>query len=171
MKYFVKVYGFWFEYDNQTPLACARVFDNDFKESFYLDIQNLEIVQAKTKEELDWNDTIILDKTLRTGWLSPEGKFFGCKEYQHGMQAKIIHNKDEFQLEQEGWIRINYNFLDNGEKKLVAGFASSDETIYPTNEQLKYLLKNYNDNKNLYYDIWNEAKKRKELIQEEWGIN
>ncbi len=170
MKYFVKVYGFWFEYDNETPLSCARVFDNDIKESFYYDIQNLEIVQAETKEELDWNDTIILNNNLKTGWLSPDGKFYGCKEYQHGMQAVLIHKKDEFELEQEGWIRINYNFKEDGEKFLTAGFFSNNETIYPTSEQLKFLLKSYPNNKNLYYEIWNVANKRKQAIQEEWGV-
>lgn len=170
MKNFVKLYGLWFEYDNETPLSCARVFDDDFQESFYFDIQGCEITQAETKEELDWNDTIILNNKLRTGWLSPEGRFYGCKEYQHGMQAKIIHNKDEFSLEKEGWIRINYDYDDDREKFLTAGFSSNDETVYPTNEQLKYLLKNYKDYKSLYYNMWKVANERKRNIREEWGI-
>ena len=169
MKNFVKVSNFWYEYDSSTPLWCAKIFHDD--KHFFLDITDLEKTQAEKIEDLDWNNSTILNNDYRTGWLSPEGKFYGCEAYLHKKQAKIIHQKDELLLEKEGWIRINYNFKQNGEKYLVASFGADDITIYPTKGQLKYLLKKYADDANLFYDMWSVANTRKELIQEEWGIN
>ena len=74
-------------------------------------------------------------------------------------------------LEQEGWIRVNYTILENWTRKLVANFCSGNEMVYPTREQLKYLLNNYSDNKELYYEMWAVAKTRKEQIKEEWGMS
>ena len=171
MKNFVKISGFWYEYDASTPPYCSKVFYEDDKGHFFLDITCLEKVEADKIEELDWHGSIILNNEYRTGWLSPEGVFYGCEAYHHKQQAKFIHKKDELMLEKEGWIRINYNLKQNGEKHLIAGFGAEDITIYPTKEQLKYLLKKYADNANLFYDMWTETNKRKELIQEEWGLN
>ena len=135
-----------------------------------MDIRGCETCQAKSLDELDWNTSTILNDTYKTGWLSPEGKFFGCNAYNHRKQAQIVHKKSETDLEEEGWIRINYMFKEDGEKCLIAGFSSTNETIYPTREQLRYLSTHYPNNKDLYYEMWNIARIKKSKIQDEWGV-
>ena len=162
MSSFVKVNGIWREFNPETGEVVG--------ESGVFDFDGCEIAEAESIHNLDWSDSLLLCKNLRTGWLNPEGKFFGCEPWCHRLQAEIIHGKSERELEEDGWIRITYNIFPNGEKKLTAGFASTDETIYPSSAQLSYLFRNYMDNKHLYYSIWNEATVRKEKIKSEWGL-
>lgn len=171
MKSFVKISGFWYEYDSSLPLDCTRIFSDSFDDDAFFDLTQYEKAEAEKIEDLDWNETIIFNNDFKTGWLSPEGKFYGCDAYHHRQQAMFIHKKSEVALEQEGWIRVNYTILENWTRKLVANFCSLNETVYPTREQLKYLLNNYSDNKELYYEMWSVANIRKELIKEEWGMN
>ena len=161
MASFVKINGIWREFNPETNEIIG--------ESGYVDISNLEKVEVETMHDLDWNNTVILNKALRTGWLSPDGKFYGCEPWCHRIQAEIVHKKSERQLEEDGWVRITYN-ISNENKVLTAGFSASDETIYPTSAQLTYLLKNYQDNKHLYFTIWKIASDRKEKIKDEWGV-
>lgn len=170
MKHFVKISDFWYEYDPTTPMNETQVVDVDLDEDLCMDIREYERAQANQKKDLDWRQTIILNDKYRTGWLSPDGTFFGCEAYHHKLQAQYVHGMRETALENNGWIRINYMFQEDGNKSLVASFSAEDMTIYPTIEQLKYILNNYSDNKNLYYEIWHIANDRKKRIQEEWGI-
>lgn len=158
MKNFVKVNGIWREYNPETNEIVG--------ESGYFDISNFETMQAESVHDLDWNGTVVLNKKLRTGWLNPEGEFFGCEPWCHKLQAQIIHRSDERKLEEGGWVRIT----KNEKQVMVAGFCSLDETLYPSSAQLSFLYKNYQDNKHLYYEIWNIATARKERIKEEWGL-
>lgn len=40
------------------------------------------------------------------GWIAPDGTFYKCDSWQHGEYAQKHFNKDEFDLENEGWIKI-----------------------------------------------------------------
>ena len=166
MKSFVKINDIWREYNPNSPIEQTEIVG----ESGFVDITGLEVAQAEKINDLDWNDTLILSKKLRTGWLSPEGRFYGCEPWCHRLQAELIHERTERELEEEGWVRITYTPTQSGEKVMSAGFCSSDETIYPTSAQLSYLYRNYMDKKHIYHSMWNEASLRKEKIKREWGL-
>ena len=58
-----------------------------------------------------WDDVIVADLKLNkdsyiTGWISPEGDFFGCSPQNHSKVAEYIYNCNERELEQKGFIKI-----------------------------------------------------------------
>lgn len=161
MNSFVKINGIWRQFEPETNKIIG--------EEGYVEISGFERAEASSLSELDWNDTLVLNKKLRTGWLNPDGEFFGCVPWCHRLQAEIIHQKTEVELEEEGWVRITYNPTD-AQKVLVAGFGASDDFIYPTTAQLTYLYKNYQDNKHLYYSLFAIASDRKEKVKREWDL-
>lgn len=170
MKNFVKISDYWYEYDSTSPEFATRIIDEEFSENFLVDIRDLEKAEANRKEELDWNNTIILDNRYKTGWISPDGVFYGCEAYYHKKQARLVHKKHETKLEEEGWIRINYIYHKNGDKSLFASFYSEDETLYPTREQLNCIYRTFPEDKTMYYNMWHLASERKQAIQQSWGL-
>lgn len=88
---------------------------------------------------LDWTDTKLVDNSYRTGWLSPDGNFFGCAYYLHSLQAKFILKKTELELENEGWCRISNDYLTD---KPTILFDFKNFTRKPTMDQIEY-FKNY----------------------------
>lgn len=40
------------------------------------------------------------------GWLSPDGRFYGCDFAGHAMLAAEYFGKDDLALEEEGWIKV-----------------------------------------------------------------
>lgn len=60
--------------------------------------------------------TLKFDLTITSdnGWLSPEGKFYGCKFHEHSDTAyKIMKGKDsnpERTLEEKGWIKVQRRY-------------------------------------------------------------
>ena len=63
-----------------------------------------EIIEVESWDE-------IIKKTIRddseiTGWLSPDGEFFGCSARNHMMMAEYYFGKSEEELEESGFIKI-----------------------------------------------------------------
>lgn len=59
--------------------------------------------------ESTWDE--ILARTIRddsciTGWIAPDGEFFGCAPMDHVRLAQYYLKTTEEHLEQEGWIKI-----------------------------------------------------------------
>lgn len=57
----------------------------------------------------------LLDPWSNQGWLSPTGRFFGCKFFAHDELATMFLRKAVGALEAEGWVRIHadsYRFPD-----------------------------------------------------------
>lgn len=170
MKNYVKVDGYWVEYDPADSNALMSIYKDIFGDKEKFDILKLELSQAEKEDDLNWENTNICNKINRTGWLSPNGEFFGCEPWFHAKQANLIHKKDERDLEREGWVKIIYADSLKDEKVLKVEFYSDDDMVYPTKEQLNYVFNNYSDNKHLYYALREIAEYRKSLIKEEWGI-
>lgn len=163
MKYFVKIDGLWNEYDNTMPLDATKVIDLGNK---IMDITNFERVEVNSEEELSWENTALCDKQYRTGWLSPSGKFYGCLPYYHTHQARMIHDKEESELEEDGWVKITNASNEPDEKNLRAFFASDDDMVYPTNEQIEYIYRNYKDQPHLASYLMNVRRHKSEAIRE-----
>lgn len=68
-----------------------------------------EIIEANS-----WSDIIrltIRDDSQMTGWVSPDGEFYGCKYSDHSDLAEYYIGKTERELETLGWVKIYYSSL------------------------------------------------------------
>lgn len=172
MKTFVKYNDFWHEVDPNTPHHSATLYNLGLGRMTEVDIRCMETVVAESLYDLDWYGTKVLDSdTYKTGWLAPNGAFFGCEYSCHSIQAKFVHKKNEETLEHEGYIKITlapwYN-RDN-ERNFEAIFLCDDPTKYPTNEQVDFIKKFKGPGKDqmLYYLLRERIMKNKK-IKEEW---
>lgn len=56
----------------------------------------------------------LLDPWAREGWLSPDGKFYGCGFYGHDDIAQALLRKRVPDLEHEGWVRVHSDSFMTG---------------------------------------------------------
>lgn len=56
----------------------------------------------------------LLDPWAYEGWLSPDGKFYGCGFYGHDDLAQALLRKTVGSLESEGWIRVHSSSFATG---------------------------------------------------------
>ena len=65
-----------------------------------------EIVEADGWSDLDYS--YLIDNTQTTGWVSPEGDFYGCKYMNHSVVANMVLKSSECLLELAGWVKIGW---------------------------------------------------------------
>ena len=110
----------WWEYDP----ASNHIYDENH--------QNYgECIQHPKNEfiESDW-DTIfktkILDSSLPTGWIAPDGTFYGCAPFTHARLLNYLFNfKDSEQAELAGWVRLQEFCITSQNQRTIP----SDECI------------------------------------------
>ncbi|MBI5969681.1 MAG: hypothetical protein HY884_00795 [Deltaproteobacteria bacterium] len=56
--------------------------------------------------ELDWTRTPFHDNRLKTGWVSRDGRFYGCPEKYHDTLAFCVLGVKVADLETLGWVRV-----------------------------------------------------------------
>lgn len=66
-----------------------------------------KVVEANDWTDLDWS--YLIDNSLLLGWISPDGRFYGCKYEDHAKVAELYFKKSEKQLEKEGWVKVYYS--------------------------------------------------------------
>ncbi|WP_315923211.1 hypothetical protein [Mesorhizobium sp. SP-1A] len=66
------------------------------------------------KLEQDFASMYLLDPWSEQGWLSPTGKFYGCKYYNHDDIAYALLRTSPYGLEMSGWIRVHEDFYKTG---------------------------------------------------------
>ena len=174
MNTYIKYKNTWWKYDEATPANDATIVSNSGVRMCNIDISNLQQQKANSFFELDWLNTPVFSSKYKTGWLSPDGTFFGCDYHFHDDQAFLIHKKDEQKLENDGWIKISYDFVKNGidSNKLEAFFNSNDEMVYPTNKQLAYIANNYsgNDKERMTTHLIHIRALKHQQISNDWGL-
>jgi len=69
-----------------------------------------EIVHTDDVTDLDWSMTPLYDSDSNAGWLSREGRFYGCPENYHDKFAAYVLGIKVPDLEETGWTRL----LDSG---------------------------------------------------------
>lgn len=122
----------WWEYDSETN-KCLNLYGgyhilhehplNEFKESTW--------------------DKIMYDKYMnerykyRTGWLAPNGEFYGCDYRDHKDCAEWLFDCSERDLEEKGYSKIYRSVFDSSYQ-----FDLYPNNHYLTNAQWKYLLDN-----------------------------
>ena len=71
-------------------------------------VKVLETVEARCFEDLDWNGTYMTEDTkYDSGWLSREGKWYGCASQDHDAIAYYLLKNDIDVLETTGWARVH----------------------------------------------------------------
>ena len=97
---------YWWEYDETTPIYNATLKNMGFGKNSGNDLTGCEIVEAKSWLDLDWKDTKVYSDVYHTGWVSTNGKFYGCDFEFHDAQALLVHKLSSRELEQKGFIKI-----------------------------------------------------------------
>ena len=60
-------------------------------------------------KEGEWPDIIamtIRDDSLLTGWIAPDGEWYGCESTEHVSLANYLLKTSERDLEERGWIKV-----------------------------------------------------------------
>jgi len=70
------------------------------------DDEVLDICVVENITDLDWSVTGLIEDQTNCGWLSREGKWYGCSHMGHRMVAQWVLNSTEKKLGQSGWIRV-----------------------------------------------------------------
>ena len=107
LRTFVKYKNFWWEYEGDSPIDNARLYNVYGGYACNVDIRDRETVQANNFKELDWSGTDVLNKNSKYGWVDRNGVFYGCDYTCHELQAYLVHNSSKEELERAGWIHIS----------------------------------------------------------------
>lgn len=89
----------WWEYDKET----GRVYNR---------AGGWHIFHAHPMQEFkecDWEDILamtIRNDDLQTGWIAPNGEWFGCETTDHEKLARYYLKTTERDLEEKGWIKV-----------------------------------------------------------------
>ena len=129
---------FWWEYDETTPQYNATLWNLAGGKNSGNDIRGYEIVEADSWTDLDYHGTLIYHDDYKTGWVSPEGKFYGCDYAYHSTQAKLVHKCSERELEEKGFIKITRAYMVDGGFDVLFFCA-------PTQKQIKWFKENYSE--------------------------
>lgn len=66
----------------------------------------LQTVQSAF-EDLDWTITSYVEPDSKTGWLSPDGKYWGCSTQNHRSVADLVLKSSSEKLLDQGWVKVN----------------------------------------------------------------
>jgi hypothetical protein len=67
----------------------------------------LDTKVVEDHSELDWSVTGYLITDTDCGWLSPEGKWYGCSFENHDLVADLILKQSRRDLDRAGWVRVS----------------------------------------------------------------
>ncbi|MFQ5736719.1 MAG: hypothetical protein ACE5GY_07635 [Thermodesulfobacteriota bacterium] len=64
------------------------------------------VVETNDLTALNWSETPLYDDGLTSGWLSRDGRFYGCPSKYHDTLAYCVLGITVADLENTGWVRI-----------------------------------------------------------------
>lgn len=105
MKKYVLIDNFWWELEN--GYCYNRVGGHHMHVPSADDV----IAEAENFEDLDWS--CLIDPNSKLGWVSPDGRFYGCAYTDHADVADLYFKKSERELEDEGWVKIWWSNFDH----------------------------------------------------------
>lgn len=91
-----------------------------------------------------WNDIIketVVDNTQITGWIAPNGTFYGCSPLNHAVVAEYVLNSSEKGLEEQGYVKIFENpaFLRREYPEYPRYEYMRGDSHYPNSAQIHVL--------------------------------
>lgn len=137
---YVKYNNFWYEYLPISPKKEAYLYIPTGG-CFSCDITGIEIVKANDFTELNWKNTKLYDDQYETGWLAPNGEFYGCSYEYHRFCARFVLKSEERELEKQGFVKISKK-INRDEKTVLTAMLGRDNQynrIKLTPEQFNYL--------------------------------
>jgi len=66
----------------------------------------IESIEADDFRDLDYTKTGYVRPESKSGWLSPEGKFHGCRYMEHDSYAELVLKQSTNALERSGWMKV-----------------------------------------------------------------
>lgn len=143
---FVKIDNFWWELSTEHALDSCTVYNYVGGKMSDCDCTNLQIVEADSWEYLDWSGTSLWSDQYKTGWLAPNGKFYGCDYRYHNMSANLVHHKTEKEMEQAGYIKFTHKLGDFEKLEIYIPANISPKYPKPTKAQINYILDTKDEN-------------------------
>lgn len=106
----------------------------------------LDVVEAEHADDLDWTRTTLWQKwdkrvddtSLQGGWVSPEGRWYRCKGWQHDSLICDYLFMRVRDVEKGGWARIHHQ--EDGSHLIVVRNSRGDYGGRLTMEQTQTLL-------------------------------
>ena len=95
--------SFWMTDNGDTWIGVARGI---WRPKHSADIIK-ETVEAEDLTRLDWRKTPFRNDGLVSGWLSRDGRFYGCPSCYHDTLAYCVLGIKVAELEKAGWVRIH----------------------------------------------------------------
>lgn len=96
----------WMDFKGRrTPYAEGKVIGHVSGDGFERAMRT--IPEHLVKVEQDYAYRFLLDPYSNQGWLSPDGKFYGCKYYEHDDLAYALIRVPTMGLEYNGWVRVH----------------------------------------------------------------
>lgn len=75
----------------------------------YVPQEGDEIIESTWPEIIRKSLMDKMDDSMITGWIAPDGTFFGCSSQDHADFAEYVLGHDEFTLEKNGYCKIFEN--------------------------------------------------------------
>jgi hypothetical protein len=96
----------WVDLDGRfRPWADGRAWFN--KQVTRLDEIGIDLPDFVVRIQIEDAQDHLLDPNCDTGWVAPDGTFYGCADNAHDDLALALLRKDVRDLEREGWIRVH----------------------------------------------------------------
>ncbi len=106
MKNFVLLekYGnsYWYE---ELEHDCLKTSGVSFKKRTF-EGKIIKRATAESFSNLDWSGTRLDNPKSQMGWLSREGRFYGCDHELHDQCAEYLIKQTVGELEKAGWARV-----------------------------------------------------------------
>ena len=89
----------WWEYDPE----LGKVYNRNGGWHMYCHHPMEEIIESTWSEIFK---KTLRDDSLKTGWISPDGEWFGCAAQAHALFAEEYLESYEEKLEEQGWVKV-----------------------------------------------------------------
>lgn len=100
----------------------------------------IKAVWADSFDQLDWKESSYYVQDGESGWLSPDGTFYGCHYGGHSNLARRIVGMGYGEIEAAGYVHV-----DEAGAKDKYSWRMRDESMQPTEAQKQWLIQHGHD--------------------------
>ena len=121
-KIWINLRGGWCMQSDDDEIVAVAEYPN---EEEFIDANRKDVYSYLIKPKSDY------------GWLAPDGTFYGCEYASHSDIAVFYFDKDDAELEKEGWVKIFRSF-ESGETVYSQMRISTQQRIFLEDHNIKY---------------------------------